>query len=471
MFRTTMFRSPNFRSPAFPSIAPLILALLGFGLCVWAYYPGLLEPDSLEQFQQAQTGRFTDWHPPIMALLWRGLDALYFGPQPLFLLHLALFWSALALVGRALMSMGVRSAAFVPLWGLAPWVVPLLGVLISDTALASAWLFATAVVLHQGARDKPANAIVLATAAAAFIYGALARANTILAAAPLVYFACAEWAPNKARLRFIAAATAPMLVLALAGAFNIVVATSEYPMGSLQVFDIAGISHRIGRNLLPGAWSAQQSEAIVHCYNPETWDVYEEPLCARAAQQLETQNLWNASGLTGAWLRAIVHHPGDYLAHRLDYANHFFRWLGDLPPGDIDYDTEPSAPAAFAHRDNPIYDFYSDLAETNYVALRPYFWLVLGLAIGLLSALARPSKAKQFSAALSLSAVIYLLFYIIVGVACDFRYALWSICATLTALAALPACRWQLPRLLAGGAAGALLMGFAIGAGVIAAHQ
>jgi hypothetical protein len=35
------------------------------------YYPGIMSPDSIDQYEQALTGNFVDWHPPLMAIvLW-----------------------------------------------------------------------------------------------------------------------------------------------------------------------------------------------------------------------------------------------------------------------------------------------------------------------------------------------------------------------------------------------------------------
>jgi hypothetical protein len=48
----------------------IILSLVA--LVIWQiYYPGLMSPDSIAQYQQAQTGYFNDWHPPLMSIvLW-----------------------------------------------------------------------------------------------------------------------------------------------------------------------------------------------------------------------------------------------------------------------------------------------------------------------------------------------------------------------------------------------------------------
>ena len=53
------------RHSALPHAAWLVALLL-----VAAGWPGILSNDSLATLEQARTLAFTDWHPPIMALVW-----------------------------------------------------------------------------------------------------------------------------------------------------------------------------------------------------------------------------------------------------------------------------------------------------------------------------------------------------------------------------------------------------------------
>lgn len=47
---------------------------------VLVFAPGFLSPDSLDQLQQAEGSRpLTDWHPPVLSLVWRALIAALCG--------------------------------------------------------------------------------------------------------------------------------------------------------------------------------------------------------------------------------------------------------------------------------------------------------------------------------------------------------------------------------------------------------
>jgi hypothetical protein len=68
------------------------IPLCGFALTLIMWYPGdMRDPDPIDQFQQRLAFHFTDWDPPLMALLWSGLNALWTGPQLMFILQLGLY--------------------------------------------------------------------------------------------------------------------------------------------------------------------------------------------------------------------------------------------------------------------------------------------------------------------------------------------------------------------------------------------
>ena len=56
-----------------------------------------MSEDSFIQLAQARSGDFTALHPPLMALLWKPLDALLPGPGLLLVVQALLAWSGAAL--------------------------------------------------------------------------------------------------------------------------------------------------------------------------------------------------------------------------------------------------------------------------------------------------------------------------------------------------------------------------------------
>lgn len=418
------------------------LALAGFAVSALVFYPGLFTPDSLMQFEQAQSGQFGDWHPPIMAALWRVLMLIYHGPQPLFLLHLALFWSGAFAVGDALARRGAAWAAWFPLIGFLPFVFNFLGVLWKDVALASSWFFALGWTFRQRTLDRPTHIVGLVAIWLAFTYGALVRANSIFAAAPLaLYLTGSDVLSRRIWPQIAACILTPALLLAGTHVVNdaLLRAKQEKPIDSLLIFDLQGMSHALDRNLLPGPWTPDEALRIPACYRADNWSwFFNGNDCGFITDRYYQHDLWGSKIISSAWLSAVTDHPAAYIRHRIDFTSEFMRLRWSSPERDIWTDSAIEDPR-YAFHPGPIFRAYvalcQKLAATPF--FRPWFWLLLGCVVFGLSLRRADTTTRRFASALAASAIIYLLTYIVVGVASDFRYAYWSICAALAALAAL----------------------------------
>src|SRR3954470_14873666 len=57
-----------------------IILLIGWLWFLVYAYPGYMSADSLWQLNQARAANYNDWHPPMMAFMWRYLDKIVAGP-------------------------------------------------------------------------------------------------------------------------------------------------------------------------------------------------------------------------------------------------------------------------------------------------------------------------------------------------------------------------------------------------------
>jgi hypothetical protein len=427
-------------------------ALSGFVFSALVYYPGLFTPDSMVQFNQAQSGAFTDWHPPAMAALWRTLDFIHVGPEPLFFVHLSLFWIGAWAVGAGLVRRGWRWGALFPLIGLTPFVFNYIGMLWKDVALASAWIFAAGWAFRRFAYEAKLRTLDHALIWPVFLYGALVRANSIFACAPLaLYLLSGDVFSRKLWPQASALMLVPLLALVATAAVNhgLLRAHGDHPEDSLMLFDLMGVSHRIGVNIVPGPWTPAEAAKIPECYGADKWDHASVGNCSWVIEAMGKRRIWGAERMRDAWLGTMAHDPGDYVAHRLTFTNQIFRWLGPIPIDDAFLESE-MPDARWAHRPGPIFRFYEEIcnALSKTPLFRPYFWLLASLGAAIAAGFAAPAPQRRFAGALSASAIIYWLTYIPFGVASDFRYSYWSIVATLAALFALPACKVRRSRAL-----------------------
>src|SRR6476646_6318271 len=74
------------------------IVIVGFGLIAYGYWPGIMIDDARWQYQQAVDNAYEDWHPPLMAWVWRRLMFIEPGPAPMLLLQLVFYWLAIGLI-------------------------------------------------------------------------------------------------------------------------------------------------------------------------------------------------------------------------------------------------------------------------------------------------------------------------------------------------------------------------------------
>jgi hypothetical protein len=204
-----------------------------------------------------------------------------------------------------------------------------------------------------------------------------------------------------------------------------------------MVFDLGGISHFAKANKFPGNWTPDQTKLITEgCYQPLAWDIYwtQQP-CLFVMAQIEREKIFASPALTDAWTHAIVSHPFAYLAHRADFMATFLvgpdnlsMWTRDLDDAD-----------KIAFADNPRLMALKAVHDT--LKPTPLFWtgawLLLDAAVCWFAWRRRDTPEGAFALGVCGSAVIYMLTFLAVGVATDFRYAYWAVLAGLTGAAAV----------------------------------
>src|SRR5262245_62700613 len=100
-------------------LPPCATVAIGWLLISLYCYPGFLTFDSFEQLSQARHFRpVSDWHPPLMSIIWRWLDKIVAGPYLMVLLQSGLLLGGLyALFARMMRPwLAVAVTLFVFLW-------------------------------------------------------------------------------------------------------------------------------------------------------------------------------------------------------------------------------------------------------------------------------------------------------------------------------------------------------------------
>ncbi|WP_257003992.1 hypothetical protein [Streptomyces sp. SA15] len=130
------------------------------------FAPGYMSPDSIDQLRQAMGKTpLTDWHPPVLSLVWRALIAVTGSPASMAVLQSVVFWGALWVMAWCVWELTASRAGSLAVLGLGltPHVLTFVGVVWKDVHTALALLAACAVAfvglrLRDG-RPRPCRQI------------------------------------------------------------------------------------------------------------------------------------------------------------------------------------------------------------------------------------------------------------------------------------------------------------------------
>lgn len=430
-----------------------MVALLLAALSAAIAWPGIAAYDATTQFMQAITGRYDDWHPPIMAQIWSlFLKAGAWGTAPMLLLQLAFFWSGLAMLSAALR----RTKAPVAGWcvlaiGLLPPVLGWMVVIDKDCQMIGALACAAGLVALFRLAKRPVPWWATALAAILLAYAMLLRANSVFAVMPLVFCWAGWFGLRRWWLKAAALLGAMLAVIGVSGPINhgLLKAERSGVQYTLPIFDLAGIAHRAHLAAMPGLSEADWARAErLHCATPFYWDPFADPARCGPMGNVLVSDDDGPPPLFRNWIAAIVAHPLAYAEHRVAHLNSTLRIV---TPAD-----ERSAAAPFTTSEN-LYGIGAKATSASMALSQvtaalertpigvPALWLIMALAIGwvLLGTPRQPARALALS--LVLSATMMTASFAIVSIASDLRYHLWLIFSTALAGALLGGCR-RVPR-------------------------
>ena len=412
------------------------LPLLAGGIAIsLLYWPGLVTYDGLRQYDQALSGQFDDWHPPMMDWIWRWLIPVWPGPAPMLMLQLLLYGGGIA--GLAVWALRQRRgglAIALCATTLLPLSAALMGEVLKDCLMAGALTAAASLALFglgTGRRSLRVMAGLL------IVFAATLRFNAFLAGVPLLLVVAGPrcWA-SWWRLGLTALVGTVVLLGAMPVANRVLGAAHSDVELSLVIFDLGGITHNSGVDVFPPMGRADAAKVIGACYSPVKWDTYSwwvDPLCPINFE--DVRKAFHAQGLSpyGYLARQIVAHPVAYAQHRLAHWNLATRFLvRDAVDRAVQRQSAPNE-RGFAVSNGPLLDRVDGVAMA--AGLGPLGWPCCTIALALGLVLASGSLAQRLAIRmLAGSALLYGLGYAVFSVAAELRYYLWTMIATALAL-------------------------------------
>jgi len=423
------------RSRSFPRLPPMAiifgLAALGGALICYAYWPGVMIDDARWQYQQVVDNAFEDWHPPLMAWLWRRLALIVPGPAPMFVLQLALYWIGFALVASwAYRSARPRLALALVCAAWLPATFALMGTVTKDALMAATLVVATGLLLWRSmVQGTAARAALAAGTMVTLLFASALRHNAFFACVPLALAAL----PNclvrtKPRLLAGGVALSGIFLMTTPAVSALVGAERTGVELSLIIFDLGGITERTGISQFPDM-HVRDPVAVNHrCYDPFEWDSYSSwakkpcPLGFEPFQALIDNDDLNPRPL---WAQSILSHPRAYLEHRLTHFNLSSWFLVPDGPGFTAWSQSVPNPWGYRVRQNAVLtsvNAVADVAAATPIGW-PIFWIAVALAASVAGLMAGLPRALI---AIAASPLLYGLGYMIVGVATGIRYYMWT---------------------------------------------
>ncbi|MDT4289409.1 hypothetical protein RO575_07550 [Methylomonas sp. MO1] len=438
--------------------------LIHFGIM----YPGFLCYDAVNQILEAREGRFSDWHPPLMAIIWRFSDSLTPGPAGMLFLQLGLVWTGAYLTFQAYFKpYGAKVAA--------PWLCVLLflpplfgisGAILKDMlmwgALFSAFGIAGHIKNHKGQTLRLALLLFALTVLGLWL-AILMRHNAFFATIPVLSFAIFRLFPKYSVFGLVRAAipgaVLALVLFAVTGAINNRLADRHtYPWVANASFDIAGVIKRLedkGRqqaifDQLAGTLNSTGSvEPLLKAYTPMYWrEIFrtKPPTLELPKNSMESQIHGFASlsdqqrqTLHTLWIQTILAEPVLWVRHRLAVSKYVLGLVPDNSwspvmmakdfPSDLErfYGSHPKATKL---------QEWLEAGMTKYVEywfFQPWPYFVLTIYLFFAAAFRRVTANIEVIC-LTSSAILHELGLMLAAPSPDFRYSHYMIFCSLLSL-------------------------------------
>lgn len=447
--------TPSARAAA-AVIVPALVGTLAFGASVALYFPGWMSFDSAFQYWQVRSGHFSNLSPVAMTALWALVHQGWPSTAAMLCLHLVLYWAGIVLLAHEFWTTAASRSIAIPVAGLVPPAVVILGHLWTDASLIAAMTFAFALTI-AGWRRRRRWPLLLALPV--IVYAGAVRHNSLVAIVPLCMlwvhgWRAAAWGgPGSPPPRPWITLGGAALIMAFAFAGGRVLdrvlveeRVSTFAIGAL--WDLAAISLDTDTLLLPApSLTPGTSLATLRAtYTPLTVvPLFSGPGRVRNGLGAELFSPDELARVQQGWIDAITTHPLSYLRHRARVSRELFG------PQKSELEGLFFVPAVVPYRDNPppepALSGWSDAwaaqlrRSRGWVVFAPATYLLLAtlaLAWGLRH---RREDAGRIALALAGSGLLLVAPLTLFAPSAEMRYCGWLYTSSVLALGAVAATR------------------------------
>ena len=404
--------------------SPLLWTVIGFGFFAIACYPGFMSVDSLEQYRQAHTLKFSDGHPPVMAWLWSKLNYIQDGPQSLLFLHLGMLWAGLYIWCRN--AGESRAAKWFIVLGFLPWVANFEGVLWKDMGMAYSLLLALGLL-----SGKNPTRLQVGAAIGLLLYAFMVRSNAPAALVPIIWYTAGKffpWLSNRIKLAITALSLVSMFLFTNFFNYYLLSAEKNQISSFMMIDDLVHLSVVAEKSLLPGV----DEKTVKEC-SQET--IGETKLVGRLfclGNKSAYQNVAPIpyEDIKNAWISAVTNYPIECVKFRVNAYLYLLRGPFERPYIYTFSGISPNEMGLTQNNNILTVTLQGYVSGTAYLApflFKPYWWLIVVVLFLCATFFMQGDKGSlTLIRVLLVSALFYMLGYIPLAPMADFRYAYWT---------------------------------------------
>ncbi|MFF1895403.1 hypothetical protein [Streptomyces sp. NPDC058206] len=436
------------------------------------FHPGYLSADSNTQLWQALGDEpVNDWHPPVMALVWRIIIQITGDFSAMAALQAAVLWGTLwvlaQLVWKKTGSRGLSLAVLAV--GFAPHIMNFTGVVWKDVHLAYALLavFAIALTVRELPRDRVKTRWALLALGVLFLaYAALVRKNGVPAVIPVfALLVLAAW-PAPGRRRWLAA-TGVFVAVVIAGSAGVSAATAPLATRVYAVIPVDDLVHVLTPAQVRTA--AEQAGAsadlrdrlvttAINCRKQHiTSDAYLQCYPHRRPFDVTYLNQ-RADVVVRMWTQQMPQHWKGYAEYRvrvftklLFQSNQVF-WNGTYVNAGARLHPEVQKKPLNDTLRSALQNYVTGFARDLPMLFQGWFWLAVALVLVLRRRWTGPYTREL--RLLGASSLLYILAYLPTAPESNYRYVYWPALSGTVALALIAIAFVARRRAVADGPAG-----------------
>jgi len=395
----------------------------------------------MNQYEQALSGEYNDWQPPVMAAFWSILNMISRGPQLMLAFHLTLYWASFLVLYVTYKNRGSRLAVYFPLVAFSPCLLNTFGVIWKDVGLAVSWTFCIALLVYFSSSRRRIGLVSGAMIYTSFLYGFLVRNNSFVSAPiMLLLIVYVQITTNKTeglkKWTVIAGVSAVALVctVVLANTFNTAISTRTFPSQYVMLDDLAAIYRSTDSEYFPG-----------HIRNTEKYaeflrDVKRIKIGALfypSNAYYATRNQNEYCTLRSRWIKAIRENLGDYIRYRCEVFFDLFL-APDFNAANSEYFSIIENQHSIVFEPTWLFIGYRSVVQSIRHLLpflfRPIFWFYLNIVVLLAIMVWKQFREDVLICCLWLVSFSYFIGYLVYLTSLSFRFIYLSIMVSLVLL-------------------------------------